>query len=529
MSMPANKLLHLNEIRPFGGGMKVGFFFGAGAEIGYGLPSGGKFAIDLFRQDVSEHKKKLREQLSKIDPRTNYATSWLPENYATQRIHAFGKNEFTALIESSIEYRKSEIIRRLNAFDEEVEYALSQLGVEKHILVEKFNEQMDTAFGEHLYSTAIRMNPILANEVRLFGSESYSAILSVISSEQTSADLQRYAGAFLQLLVGAHGQHLVQRLNQELFEAAPDDIPIFDDVTGMFKLEFSRAGLTALELLIEKHRNYNLENGDVCEILCAVSQQVLENIFTTVLDYQSLIDSHFRYLFSPRTEWAKFSKMVIFLRATREYIVKQLNEVGDLPDNGYYHDLEKCKQLGLEVSAIGTSNYNSLIEKISEDLDFEIPAVQHLNGGVTDYYNPYKNSVISEEDPDKVPEDQIHVPFVLTQSGLKPLTSVDMSRRYVELYDEYVECDRLVVVGYGFNIDDSHINGLFRKLIEEEGKPMVWVCQDRDGPAESQKRALVKRLRIAPEHRDLITVIPVEPETRLIGDEGWLEIVAQTD
>ena len=27
--------------------MKIGLFFGAGAELGYGLPSGGKFAIDL--------------------------------------------------------------------------------------------------------------------------------------------------------------------------------------------------------------------------------------------------------------------------------------------------------------------------------------------------------------------------------------------------------------------------------------------------------------------------------------------------
>ncbi|WP_253450996.1 hypothetical protein [Halomonas sp. Y3] len=217
----------------------------------------------------------------------------------------------------------------------------------------------------------------------------------------------------------------------------------------------------------------------------------------------------------------------IFLRATRDYIVKQLDEIGDLPESGYYHDLEKCEQLELEISAIGTSNYNSLVEKISQDLDFEIPVVQHLNGGVTDYYNPYKNSVISEGDPDQVPEDQIHVPFVLTQSGLKPLTSVDMSRRYVGLYDEYVACDRLVVVGYGFNIDDSHINGLFRKLIEESGKPMVWVCLDKDGPAESQKRALVKRLRIAPEHRELITVIPVDANTRSIGDEGWLNLVAQ--
>lgn len=204
-----------------------------------------------------------------------------------------------------------------------------------------------------------------------------------------------------------------------------------------------------------------------------------------------------------------------------------MDEIGDLPESGYYHDLESCEQLGLEISAIGTSNYNNLVEKISQDLNFEIPAVQHLNGGVTDYYNPYKNSVISECEPEQVPENQIHVPFVLTQSGLKPLTSVDMSRRYVGLYDEYIACDRLVVVGYGFNIDDSHINGLFRKLIEEAGKPMVWVCLDKDGSAESQKRALVKRLRIAPEHRELIKVIPVNPTTRAIGDEGWLELITK--
>ena len=157
--------------------MKLGFFFGAGAEVGYGLPTGGKFAIDLFRQDVSTHKQSLRQQLGQINALTNYATEWLPEKYATQRIHAFGKNEFTNLIESSIEYRKSEIIRRLNNFDEEAEHAISQLGLTKQNVVDKFGAEMDTQYGELLYSTAVQMNPILANEVRLFGSEFYSAIL----------------------------------------------------------------------------------------------------------------------------------------------------------------------------------------------------------------------------------------------------------------------------------------------------------------------------------------------------------------
>ncbi|OCH26792.1 hypothetical protein A6E12_11780 [Aliivibrio fischeri] len=507
--------------------MKLGFFFGAGAEVGYGLPTGGKFAIDLFRQDVSVHKQSLRQQLGQINALTNYATSWLPEKYATQRIHAFGKNEFTNLIESSIEYRKSEIIRRLNNFDAEAEYALGQLGIDKQKLIEKFGAEMETQYGELLYSTAVRMNPILANEVKLFGSEFYSAILSVISCKENTADLQRYAGAFLQLLVGAHGQDLVQKLNQELFEAAPDNIPIFDDVTGMFKLEFSRAGLTALELLLEQKRVYDVDNGTINELLSALSQQLLENIFTTVLDYQSLIDSHFRYLFSPKTEWAKFSKMVIFLRATRDYIIKQLEEAGELPDNGYYHDLKRCDDLQVEISAIGTANYNNLVENISNELGYNIPTVHHLNGGVCDYYNPYKNSVISCLSEDDVPKDQIHVPFILTQSGLKPLTSVDMSRRYVGLFDEYLECDAIVVIGYGFNIDDSHINGLFRQLIEDNNKSLYWICLSTDGSAEIQKSKLVQKLRISAENRSKVNVIPVTPADRNINGVNWLDVLKE--
>lgn len=40
--------------------MKYSVLFGTGAEIGYGLPSGGKFALDIFRYDVSKNKKNFK-------------------------------------------------------------------------------------------------------------------------------------------------------------------------------------------------------------------------------------------------------------------------------------------------------------------------------------------------------------------------------------------------------------------------------------------------------------------------------------
>lgn len=67
--------------------MKYGFLFGAGAEIGYGLPSGGKFALDIFRHDVSESKKAFREMRDGVDNTTNYASFWLPKGFK-ERISA---------------------------------------------------------------------------------------------------------------------------------------------------------------------------------------------------------------------------------------------------------------------------------------------------------------------------------------------------------------------------------------------------------------------------------------------------------
>ena len=61
---------------------KIGLFFGAGAEIGYGLPSGGRFALDIFKGSKSEDREAFREQISTIDTQSQLATQWLPDNFA---------------------------------------------------------------------------------------------------------------------------------------------------------------------------------------------------------------------------------------------------------------------------------------------------------------------------------------------------------------------------------------------------------------------------------------------------------------
>ena len=499
---------------------KIGLFFGAGAEMGYGLPSGGEFAIDLFRQDPTKYKKKFRVVLSEINNTSRYATYWLPESYLNKPIYAFGEKDFISIIQSSIEYRQDKIIEKFNDFDSLCERAIAKLNINKNFLNKKFEEISGGEIGSVIYSQKIKINPLITNDVKLFSSSYYSAMLETIRTQENKDDLQRYSISFLQLIVGAHGYNLVKKLNEELFTQTPDDLPIFDDIFGMFSLGFHKAGATALELLLREKRVFNIdEDARLAELLSAISQEVLENIFIDILDYQKLIDNHYRYLYCPKKEWAKFTKMVVFLEIAKDYISQNLDNIKPNQE-GYYNDLLSINNL--KITSIGTSNYNNIIEIVSPEIAKEQNII-HLNGSVKDLYNPYKNSIEKIGTNSTSQEKQILVPFLLTQSGIKPLTSVEMSRRYVDLFDSFKKSDAIVSIGFGFNQDDGHINGLFRELIEVHNKKLIVIDVSKD--ESKTQREIKDKLRVETNGGNIM-VVSIDKDTRKSNGKFWYELVA---
>lgn len=161
---------------------------------------------------------------------------------------------------------------------------------------------------------------------------------------------------------------------------------------------------------------------------------------------------------------------------------------------GYYHDLISLKEY-FDLSAIGTTNYNNFVQQVITETVIDVP-IYHLNGSVNEYYDPYKNEILT--DPTEVDKkDRILVPFIFTQSGVKPLTSVGMSRKYVNLYDHFVNSDAVCVIGYGFNGDDGHINGMFRSLVEQENKRLFIFHYSNDNRTEQQlARYYQQKLRL---------------------------------
>lgn len=502
---------------------KLGLFFGAGAEIGYGLPSGGRFALEIFQVDSGPDKELFSELVSKIEPTSNYA-KWLPEGYATKRVWTFGKREYRYLVESTLEQRKADLIQRLDDFDSIATQCLASAKFDEQEIVEAVEELVDAEIGASSFSHVVKLNQALGANTRLFESDYFSTLLQIVSQHKEATRLRMVVLAVVQLLVAAHGHSLVNTLTHELFTKLPDDLDFLDEVSAVFQLDLKDVGAKSLEVLLE---NPPTSSDEPLGLVTDFAVEILAELMASALDYQALIDEYFRYLFNPRAHWAKFTRIAVFLYTVRRYISEKLTS-SDHEDKiargpGYYHDLGALGELGVKVEVVGTSNYNTFVDACLQAVGVEATVVR-LNGGVSDFYDPYANRLDSDvQDLDSVKsQGRILVPFILTQSGTKPLTSIEMSKRFTSLYDRFETCDAVAVLGYGFNKDDSHINTIFRELARKGTKVFVFQYAP-EGLGEVEKQRIKRNLRI--ENPGNVVVAALDQQ-RCVEDQLWTEFLA---
>ncbi|WP_257609926.1 hypothetical protein [Oenococcus oeni] len=100
-----------------------------------------------------------------------------------------------------------------------------------------------------------------------------------------------------------------------------------------------------------------------------------------------------------------------------------------------------------------------------------------------------------------------------------------MLRRYVDLYDDFKDCDEIEVIGFGFNGDDGHINGLFRSLIEDKDK-VVHIFQHNSGTMKKNKRQCTeyyqRKLRLS-SSKDL-KIYSID-DNRFVNGEIWYKSI----
>ena len=504
--------------------MRFGFLFGAGAEIGYGLPSGGKFALDIFRQDSSNSKEYFKKMRDEVDQNLRYAADWLPENYKQKNVSSFGKTVFQNIIKDTVEHNREIIIEKVNDFDklaEDVVVSLTEKGID---IKKAFQEELGNSVEAFSFGQTVSFISEFEKGDRLFKSKYFSALLMVYKSDKLSCEqkteLAKILLSIIQLLVGALSESLTRKINDGVFDKKDDDIDIFDDIGDIVQLNYSSTGLAGMEYLLERRgarAEDDLSNNLV--VILTFAQNILENLYAGVLDYKSLIDSNWHYLYSPKTDWAKFCKICIFLLNVRNYISSAADQADCQQGQGYYHDLRLVLKEGkLELTAVATTNYNVFIKKVLEQ------DVTFLNGSTELWYDPYVNKAGSNKDL-CLSEKHILVPLMFTQSGTKPMTSIGMSVQYVETYKQWKKSDAVVVIGYGFGVGDEHINGIIRTLVDEDGKDIIIVSNSSEQESEVQKKYATK-LKISTRNWHKIRILSVD-KNRMVNqtDKLWIDML----
>lgn len=451
--------------------MKAGFLFGAGAEVGYGLPNGGKFALEIFRQDSATSKLRFKENRDLIDSSTSYAANWLPEDYSNKSVGSYGKTVFESIIRDTIEHNRERIISKLNDFDEVARYEEGKL---RKKYAKSVTQIMEDKLGTKLNNCNLKQQISFISYFdegnRIFSNNYLSALLKIYKDkallpEGVRTELRKIILSIFQLQIGALSERLTKKINDGIFSKKDDDIDLFDDIGEILQLNYQASGLSGLEYVMESKPFEKIDDDE--SAILQFSRNIIENIYSSVLDYKTLIDSNWHYLYCPKEEWAKFCKISIFLYTVSDYIKQQITSMEEFASEGYYHDLkEKLRSGEIEVTTIATTNYNTFIKDILET------DISYLNGSTELWYDPYINRIgdLTELNAN---EKHFLVPLLFTQSGTKPMTCIEMSKKYVSMYDDFKNADVICIIGFGFNADDEHINGIIRSLIDSEDKKIA--------------------------------------------------------
>lgn len=498
----------------------LSIIFGAGAEVSYGLPLGGKFAFDIFKEAKEEDRESFRALIKNVNRSSNYANEFLPEKFYNLAISMFSSKQFESLINSSLENKKDKIIEFITNFDSNVDYLIKILN--KKISPKTIDSSfiaLNVQVGSVFYNNDLSLNNALNDSSNIFRSKYFSVFLELLKRNPGNANLQLFIRTIMELLAGSYGEKLQSELNNRLFSNT-SGINIFDDINGIFNISYKDIGVSGLSHILKKQPTQINSSMSDLEIIYELIDMILEELFSLAIDYQSFVDDNFRYLYSPKTNWAKFCKISIFLHTVRRYLIEKQKISGGITD-GYYHDLINVENF-FDIKKVTTVNYTNLIKNIyGKNYDY-------LHGSVYEYLDPFHNKIVDEANLKN--DSQIKVPLLFTQSGIKPITSVSMTKRFHETYDVFNKSDVICALGFGFNSDDGHINTIFRTILEDiqlnNSQKKLFIITYSNNSESFEKEEFRKRLRLSTSNN--LEILKVNNDRKINGKLWYKELASIT-
>ncbi|WP_296690453.1 hypothetical protein [Treponema sp. UBA6852] len=455
---------------------RTGILFGAGAEVCFGMPSGTEFAMMIFSPE-----EKIIEQAKK-----NFKNYYDKDDNDEKKFKTFGVTEYNLVLKSIIENH----IDKFPDYNDE-----NKKNLEKFIdSIKKFKEEKE-----------------------LNKNAKPRAKKSIYTQENFLSLVQTLAAFYLIRKADAIKQNAVANLDlgdkvQDLFK---------DSVNSIFSIDhekFLKLKAETLSVLLAKKDNEEVENvGEEQINLFIELRDKVKKIYSEIFDYQFLLNEYYGYLFKENScdkkassSETKKNKIVSFLFIIQQCIEQLFNEKKPF-ENTYYSDIKKND---LNRFDIASTNYSEI-----DGLN-----ITFLNGATNKYLDLKSFDIVCGEQAEKV---KSCVPFIFPQTALKPLVSIDSISPFVDVYSRFKECEKIAVVGFGFNYDDVLLKSMFHKLILE-GKRVVYFSYGEK--EEEVLKNLEKKLNIV-ENSSSLKVKKIDKNRNVIKDnkncQNWLEYLEQ--
>lgn len=584
---------------------KICLLFGAGAEIDYGMPIGADFSLEIFNQLFAVESRKAKEEVAKAfqyklqhaqDLSLKEYADWLPRN--NSRVYFFDRTLLKDLAQDTLVHRYADLNTKLVNIDVAYHEELKQLQ-DKALSLGAVLDGTESEAGTGVGTDADSQEPpeyssTAAAEIFL-QSQTFNQLLdfyelqaqaldrcekegmqqNIDSTEQAaspnspantisylqfcndSKDLELLANllkALVLLCLGNSCTERVKTLNQELLPSRlTAKSSIFCDLGNLYYVDYAQVASDSFNLLFAKP-SYGMEDPNASAVCRAVwiAQKILKNLLKSALDYRSVIDSYWHYLYTPKDDWAKFSKTVTFLMLVKNYIQTKVER--NFSRNqafGYYHVFRHMAATGMiDLTSVSTTNYGKPIQEIFGELLPQLEVV-YLNGSTELEYDPYLNQSFelgpsSTEDgqlghkPDSPLDGSLDspvdapvgsqcsinskcgssskcrskawhftVPLMFTQNGTKPMTSSAMLESYYKTYQHWKEADCIVVVGFGFTSCDDNINSMLRECIEGGTKLIVVTMITGKDKGKITEQTFCHKLKMPEDYAGSIKLIDV--------------------
>lgn len=190
------------------------------------------------------------------------------------------------------------------------------------------------------------------------------------------------------------------------------------------------------------------------------------------------------------------------------YSTEYKEEIGETYEKSFYHRLSEA----FPESIAATTNYTPFLEFSAFRKKI------FLAGKLSQFEIPDELRIVDLKESQDIVNKMIF-PFLLTQAPVKPIINGTQLEEYNAFIDFLKDLRTLVIIGYGMNENDDHINALLRDFLTRSSDKKIVYCKFmKDGEIFDMTKSVdevAQRLRISDEVvKRQIYVIPHhgEPE-----------------